>query len=173
MEQAQQRLRIADLAAIGHGERFFERLPMDLDAFVRFVPDLHGAQIPGEKQMDDLVAETGGGEHPRQRPPVAGLDPGFLGEFALRRLQSRFVRLELARRQFPQPAARRMAVLPQQADRSVRIERADRRAARVPHDLQFDVAAVRQGGGFDAEIDDGATVDGSAGVQGGSPGKDC
>jgi len=84
-------------------------------------------------------------------------EPGFLDQFALDGLERRLARLELAGRQLPDPAARGVAILTDQADAAARVDCRCGSATGVVDDLQLGHVAVRQPHGLEVDGDDPAT----------------
>jgi hypothetical protein len=75
-------------------------------------------------------------------------------QLPLRRHRRRLAGVDLARRQFPQPTARHMAILTQQAHPTVVIHGHRGGAAGVADHLEFRMAPRRQPDALDADIDD-------------------
>src|SRR5437667_4933136 len=112
-----------------------------------------GAGAPG--RGDALVTEPGRGEDGSEVRELARLDACLLGQLARRARAGRLVgRVEDARRQLPDVAAGGVAVLADEHDAPVVVDRGHGRRARVAYQLQVDRRAVRERDPLDAQVDD-------------------
>ena len=150
-EQAAHRLAILDLPGFRHAERLLAGYPCDLEDLVIFGCGGDRHQIRGEIKMDDFRKHSWRAENPAKGSPAGRLLPCFLGEFTTRGFNRRLPMVYLARRQFPEPSLGRVAVLIQQADAPLSIQRDDGCASRVVRDFEVCASAIRQKHAFDVD----------------------
>ncbi len=125
-------------------DRLVQRQPVHLEDLVFLRGRLHGDEVAGQEQVDHLGEHAGRAQVFAELVPASGAHAGFLGQFADGALDRRLAAVELAGRQFVQPAAGRVPELAQQADAPVGVQRDDRGPAGMVRDLEFGDPAVRQ-----------------------------
>ena len=82
-----------------------------MDDFVRFRLGGPWAKACGHIYLHGFCEESGAGVEVENEPPMGGGVSGLLQEFALGRVQSFFPRIDAPRREFPQKAVGRVAIL--------------------------------------------------------------
>src|SRR5487761_455573 len=134
-DQSQRSLAVADPAALRPGAGLAERHPVDLDHLRLLVGRCRRLDAGGEEEMQYLGEYSGRAEIGAEALPFARAHACLLDELPLRGDERRLVRFQLSRRQFPQPAIRDIAILLQQANTLLRIDRDCRRAAGMMNNL--------------------------------------
>jgi hypothetical protein len=113
-----------------------------LDHLLLLVTKRDGGQVAGQIDIDDLGEDAGGAVHEAEFPPVGRLPTRFFLQFAPGGLGGRFPVVDLAGGQFPEPAARGVAILPQETDLVRLIQGYDGGPSRVMNDLQLGLMTV-------------------------------
>ena len=131
---------------------------MDLDNLMRLRIGRHVHEIPRQKQMHYFSEYAWRADDFPHGLPMAGAQARLLFQFTLRGGQGRLARIQLAGGQFPQPAAGRVPVLPQQADTILVIERHHGGASGVADDLKLGHRAVRKRDPLQIKVDDFSAV---------------
>ena len=117
-------------------------------------------EIPGQIEVDSLIAEARGAKKVAQSLPVLRNPARFLLQLSLCGALRRFRYVYLARGQFPQPATGGMPVLAQQANPVFVIQCHNGRAARMTHDFQLHCLPIRQRNAFQSQVDDLTFIEG-------------
>src|SRR6185503_11610439 len=156
-------LGVADAAVADHGQDLGQRMDRDLEELARV--ELGGPlrQLARQKKLDRLVGVADRGMHHADAGPPVGDVAGFLEELALRGLQWRLARLELAGRDLQENAAVRVPELALEEDRAVLEERHDRDRAGMADVLALAERAVRQAHGIAMDLEQVAVEDPAAG----------
>lgn len=133
-------------------------MPLHVQKFTGVEVRRAAVQVARQIDVQHLLRVAGRGVVRAQILQPAGRQARFLRELARRGQLRRLARLELAGRHLEQRARKRIAVLPHAPDRAVGLQRQDRHAARMLHDLALGRAAVRQARLVEPDVDDHAVV---------------
>jgi len=94
--------------------------------------------------MDHLGEDSRRAEVALQTLPMFRAHTCFFHELALRGVEWRLIGLQLSRRQLPNPSFSHVAILPEQTDAILRVDRDRRRTSGVMHHFKLGAMAVRQ-----------------------------
>src|SRR5690349_17407212 len=101
-EQARNAFAVSDVAALDHGERFFQRHALDLDEFILIFRQLGFAQFGRVKEMDEFGGVAGSGINPAKRLATFSNEVGFFLQFTDGTGQWNFTGVECASRNLQQ-----------------------------------------------------------------------
>src|SRR5687768_6634643 len=162
-EETDHGFRVRNAAITDHRDRFLERQLHDLEKLAGVELSLALLQTLGQKDLDGLIRIADRGVEHAETGPVRRDVAGLFQQLALRGVEVRLARLELARGDLDELARVRIAELPLEEHRAVVEESHDGDRAGMADVLAVRLRAVRKPHRVAVHLEQPAVVDALAG----------